>query len=252
MEEIMSREVWLFLVILFLAGSAYLEFGCTTVPVATSSQTATSTATSTATQTAVQAQPVSGQIAVADGVSMPLTGWQPAYEKIVRQVYPTTNLANVDASDYCPNYAKLSDKAAFWVALIHWDSYYESSWKRTDQYVENGIPGSDPITGSQTISSGLEQISYGDQVNYPYSYCKMMNYAADKKLALAAQSINNPVINLGCTMQIFSYRATKYPGPLHGLRSLGAYWSSLRSIADHKNGKFEVIVPKIKTEVPGC
>ncbi|MES2855924.1 MAG: hypothetical protein V4692_08670, partial [Bdellovibrionota bacterium] len=87
------------------------------------------------------------------------------YVRDAVQVYgPALMKGSTDIAKFCPAYSKLStdDKLNFWAQLIAAMSKYESGFKPTTRYVETTM-GTDPVTGKQSVSEGLLQLSYQDE-----------------------------------------------------------------------------------------
>jgi hypothetical protein len=102
----------------------------------------------------------------------------------------------------------------FWSALLRSIVYAESNFNPTSTYTEK-TQGIDPVTGKQTVSVGLLQLSVKDKLVYKTSHCADLN----------EQNIKDPEKNLGCGLEIMA----KLIGTRSDLQaSLGRYWSTIR------------------------
>jgi hypothetical protein len=130
-----------------------------------------------------------------------------------------------DVTLFCSNYAALSNdqRANFWAYLLSEVALYESADNPINRYVETTM-GTDPVTGKQVVSEGLLQLSYQDQLNYPFC---VFDWAADSKLSPTDpnKTILEPYINLHCGALILNQQVQK-----HGAIAIssGAYWSTLK------------------------
>lgn len=108
-----------------------------------------------------------------------------------------------DMGSFCPRYAKLSEqqRLSFWIFMVSAIVKYESYFNPLDRYVEQGL-GIDPITGKPVVSEGLLQLSYQDELQFPY--CNQFDWKSDRKLAETdpQRTILDPEKNLSCGVRI--------------------------------------------------
>ena len=170
----------------------------------------------------------------------PVVGWPTDYDTIVQSHISSEMISSAPGS-LCPNYNKV-DKSLFWVNLVKSISYAECNWNRIDRYIENGIPGEDPITHTTVVSEGLLQMSYGDQLSYSGAPdCERMNYSADLGKSLADRSIMDPEINLSCGMEIMT---SLLQSNSNVTASLGRYWSTIRSGKMASRNELSLLMPE--------
>ncbi|NJL24782.1 MAG: hypothetical protein HC902_06180 [Calothrix sp. SM1_5_4] len=130
-----------------------------------------------------------------------------------------------DIAQFCPNYNQLSEpqRVNFWAYLISAVAKYESGFDPVLRYHENTM-GLDEVTGQETYSEGLLQLSYKD--SRTYGFCDF-NWEADRKLPAndPRRTILDPINNLDCGIRILASQVGK-----HKKIALdkGAYWAVLR------------------------
>lgn len=178
----------------------------------------------------------------------PILRWQPEYSDFVKQKTPEFLLANEPAgyepTSFCSSYHELSreQRKQFWADFWQNVAQVESANSkgiidRTLQYLERQLEGvDDPIdevTGNPVLSEGLLQLSYQDKNSYSsLPTCAKFNWSKDKSLPLKDRTIADPLINLGCGIEIMEWTLKRNPHATFASRSAaGAYWSTIR---DHK------------------
>lgn len=119
--------------------------------------------------------------------------------------------------DFCPAYHLLSrdQRVNFWMQLISRIAQAESGFDPNSTYQE---PGGN--AGPGTLSVGLFQISYEDQLPYRLEL-----------LDRAAKTLQNPIVNIRCAVQMMNHLVNRdsalfSPGP--SWLGLSRYWSTMR------------------------
>ncbi len=132
-----------------------------------------------------------------------------------------------DINLFCPRFNILNreQKMNFWGQFLASVSFEESSWKPTAQYIET-TQGIDPMTGLQSKSEGLLQLSYKDQQSYRID-CGF-DWSTDKQLREtdARKTIFDPYQNLRCGIKILSYQLKNYKSIV--TKNGNQYWQVLK------------------------
>lgn len=137
-----------------------------------------------------------------------------------------------DIATFCPMYDRLGtqDRINFWVQLIAAMTKYESSFNPASRMIETSM-GADPITGKQTASEGLLQLSYSDARNYHNVVASgvcAFDYSADKQYGITdlRRTILDPKTNLTCGIGILNRQVQR-----HHLIAIGssAYWAVIKT-----------------------
>jgi hypothetical protein len=165
---------------------------------------------------------------------------------VVDTLAPAMVAGSDDMDLFCPNYSNLTrnEKLNFWVYLASAVAKYESDENPLDRYQESTM-GIDPVTKQPVWSEGLLQLSYQDELNYPFC---IFNWAADSKLSPTDpnKTILQPDTNLLCGLQILNHQ-------IANVGKIGAtsdvYWSTLKP-----GGTYTAIpqIEKLTNAIPFC
>lgn len=132
--------------------------------------------------------------------------WSAMIYSIIENEIPEYTEFNdlTDIELFCPNYKKIQKplKMNFWGQFISAISFYESTWNPAEVTPENH--GVDPVTGLQTRSEGLLQLSYRDQLSYKID-CGF-DWKQDQFLSEndRRRTILDPYQNLRCGLKIMA------------------------------------------------
>lgn len=137
-----------------------------------------------------------------------------------------------DIATFCPMYDRLGtqDRINFWVQLVAAMTKYESGFNPASRMVETTM-SNDPITGRQTASEGLLQLSYSDAKNYKgvvASDVCTFDYSIDKKYAATdlRRTILDPKTNLTCGIGILNRQIQRD----HVIaEASNAYWAVIKT-----------------------
>lgn len=172
-----------------------------------------------------------------------LQGWLRDYDAYVRagaRKYP--GLLAIDParlSNFCPGFARVHDKAAFYADLLWSIAGPESDRHRAQITLEANLDGVanpiDPVTGRQVRSEGLLQLSYQDTDSYDAPEACPFDWAADKAKAIAeyatgaeygdgTRSIHDAYKNLGCGLFIVNAHLTHLYPTAEFEDALRRYW----------------------------
>lgn len=151
-----------------------------------------------------------------------------------------------DVESFCPMYRRLGsiDQLNFWVQFFAAVAQYESGFDPTSRMTETTM-GADPVTGQQVVSEGLLQLSYQDELWWPF--CDF-DYSADRRYGVkdVRRSILDPEKNLSCGIQILNRQVEK-----RGAIALSSnvYWAVLKI-----NGKYTKLpeIRSITKKLPFC
>lgn len=167
-------------------------------------------------------------------IPAPGPGW--AYDQFVRD-HITLRMLEAKPAGLCPKYDELADQKIFWVKFVQAVAKAESNYNPASVYVEK-TQGKDPVTGAQTTSEGLLQLSYKDTIHTYYR-----NLPAVQEISWAKKNLQDPFINLAAGMAIMDDRIHR-AGP-DVVSALAPYWSTVR--------EYRVkILPTLKTLLPAC
>lgn len=170
----------------------------------------------------------------AQPVPAPGPGW--AYDSFVRD-HITLRMMDAKPGPLCPKFDSLVDQKLFWVKFVQAVAKAESNYNPASVYVEK-TQGKDPVTGAQTTSEGLLQLSYKDTIHTYYR-----NLPAVQEISWPKRNIQDPFINLAAGMAIMDDRIAR-AGP-DIVEALGPYWSTVR--------EYRVkILPTLHTLIPAC
>lgn len=153
---------------------------------------------------------------------MPLKGWDAAYSTYLI-AHISQDLISLSLKGICPH--EPSNKLQALTKVFQAMAYAESSFNRTQRYVETGIPGKDLVSGEPNTSEGLLQVSQQDAKLWKCPF----SWAHDKHLSKTDpnKSIFNPYKNLQCGLDIFTGLKKRTGGG--NFQAIGrAYWSTLR------------------------
>jgi len=158
--------------------------------------------------------------------------WTLDAQDAISKYAPDLIKGSSDVATFCPKYDRLGtqDRINFWVQLIAAMTKYESSFNPTSRFVESSM-SNDPVTGKQTASEGLLQLSYSDGRNYqrvlPAGVCEF-DYEADKRYSVKdlRRTILNPKNNLTCAIGILNHQVERD----HLIAEAnGAYWAVIKT-----------------------
>lgn len=146
------------------------------------------------------------------------------YQIIGTDLAPDLLPGSDDIQNFCPNYGKLnnSQKVNFWAYLVSAIAKYASGFNPVASAIDLSR-GIDAITGKQTFSEGLLQLSYQDVQKY--DFCAF-SWTADQTLSPGdiARTILDPLKNLDCGMKIL---ATEIAASKK-IASNSTYWTILK------------------------
>ncbi|WP_433967489.1 hypothetical protein [Tunturiibacter gelidiferens] len=156
--------------------------------------------------------------------------WDPEWDKIVELALPPAMLSGQvphDVRRFCPAFYGMAedDKRAFWAYFFQALAGAEAGLKPTVQ-VKHSQPEmmvKDQVTGRPGRTSGLLQLTYGDQERYGCDF----DWEHDKKLKVEDpdRTILQPKNNLECGVKILDKQIIE---KRKALLSASGYWSTLR------------------------
>jgi hypothetical protein len=158
--------------------------------------------------------------------------WTADAQDAIAKYAPDLIKGSNDIATFCPMYDRLGtqDRINFWVQLIAAMTKYESGFNPASRMIETTM-GNDPITGKQTASEGLLQLSYSDAKNYrrvvAAGVCAF-DYSVDKQYAVTdiRRTILDPKTNLACGIGILNRQIQRD----HLIaESSNAYWAVIKT-----------------------
>lgn len=149
----------------------------------------------------------------------------------------TLRMMDAKPGPLCPKYDTLPDQKLFWMRFVQAVVRAESAYNPAAVYVEMS-QGKDPVTGQQSKSEGLLQLSYKDTIHTYYRQLPPV-----QEISWAKKNLQDPLINLGAGMAIMDDRLHR-AGP-DVIAALAPYWSTVR---DNK----AKIIPSLKEWIPSC
>lgn len=173
--------------------------------------------------------------------------WTQYSYSTIQSLAPSLIAGSSDVTKFCPKYSELTDKnkITFWVYLVSGVAKFESNFDPTDRMLETSM-GIDPVTHKRVYSEGLLQLSYQDQLAYPF--CDEFDWTDDRKLAARSpqKSILDPFKNLKCGIQILNHQieTTDLIATTHNV-----YWSTLNPA-----GKYSKVsqIKNLTKQLPFC
>jgi hypothetical protein len=156
--------------------------------------------------------------------------WDPEWDKIVELALPPAMLSGQvphDVRRFCPAFYTMAedDKRAFWAYFFQALAGAEAGLEPTVQakHSQPEMAVKDDVTGHQSRTSGLLQLTYGDEKRYGCDF----DWDHDKTLKVGDpdRTILQPKNNLECGVKILDHQLIEQHKPL--LWGSG-YWSTLR------------------------
>ena len=156
--------------------------------------------------------------------------WDPEWDKIVELALPPAMLSGQvphDVKRFCPAFYGMAedDKRAFWAYFFQALAGAEAGLEPTVQakHAQPEMAVKDGVTGHQSRTSGLLQLTYEDQKRYGCNF----DWERDKTLKVGDpdRTILQPKNNLECGVKILDKQLIEKHKPL--LWASG-YWSTLR------------------------
>lgn len=193
-----------------------------------------STATPTPTPIATPAPVASSTSfhALWEGHNSDAVNWTAYAQQAVERYAPDLIKGSNDVESFCPQYSRLGtqDRVNFWVQLVAAMTKYESGWNPVSYFVESSM-GADSVTGQQTASEGLMQLSYSDAKNYhsvvAAGVCDF-DFTDDQKYSRTdiRRSIMDPKTNLTCGIGILNRQVQRDHLIAEGAN---AYWAVIKT-----------------------
>ncbi len=202
------------------------------LPAATGNLISGSSGASSGTPVGSAGSATSGFRALWEGHNVNASQWTIFAQDAVAKYAPDLIKGANDIASFCPMYDRLGtqDRINFWVQLIAAMSKYESGFNPASRMVETTM-SADPITGKQTASEGLLQLSYSDAKNYHgvvASGVCAFDYPVDKRYAASdlRRTILDPKTNLTCAIGILNRQVQRD----HMIaESSNAYWAVIKT-----------------------
>ncbi len=177
-----------------------------------------------------------------DGKNANATQWTVYAQDAIVRYAPDLLKGADDIETFCPMYDRLGtqDRVNFWVQLIAAMTKYESGFNPASRMVETSM-SVDPVTGKQTASEGLLQLSYSDGRNYQRVVANGVcdfDFARDKAYGVTdlRRTILDPQTNLTCGIGILN-RQIQRDGKIAVSKT--AYWAVIKT--DRKTNKLAEI-----------
>lgn len=191
-----------------------------------------------------------------------MVGWAKGYDgyikRVIKEELPKLlTIESARMSRWCPKWSSFDEhkKLSFYANLLWSVAGPESAWDRAMMYTESTMD-TDPITGFQVRSEGLEQLSYQDLDSYGYQHSDI-SWQADKAAAVAdyksgrkdgtpTRTLLKARPNLHLALFIMDKHLNQFNKNQSFGDALGKYWYTIQRAHD------EEALDNLKKRMPTC